>query len=454
MKIGLIALSGLRLCDSELLEMGLSFPSLAGRAREIQALPSLGLLTLAALTPKHIDLEYLEVRDVDQENLPTHFDAVALSTLTATSKEAFRLAERFRQLGITVILGGLHATLCPEESRQHVDCLIIGEGEPVWPRVVEDLENGQLQPVYDARLLGPYDFTHSPIPRFDLLAKDRYPRFTVQTQRGCPLSCEFCAASMRLSPKFRTKPVANVIAEIRELKKLFNRPFIEFADDNTFADKKHGKKLMKALAKENVSWFTETDVSVADDEDLIKMMRDAGCHQILIGFESPDFQTLNGVETKSNWKARRTNQYLRAVETIQKHGVTVNGCFILGMDGDGVGAFDNVFEFVDRSGLYDVQITYLTPFPGTPLYHRLSEEGRILVEGASERCTLFDINFQPTNMSVDELRSGYRRLLKKLYDPVFVETRNRHFRKHLRQRIREERLEKRTPQLNFHAGAT
>jgi len=439
MKIGLIALSGLRLCDTELLEMGLSFPSLAGRAREIEALPSLGLLTLAGLTPQHIDLEYLEVRDVDQENLPTHFDAVALSSLTATSKESYRLASRFRKQGVTVILGGLHATLCPEEAAKHVDCLIIGEGEPVWPDVMRDLEAGKLKNRYDARTRGPFDFAQAPMPQFDLLASDRYPRFTVQTQRGCPLSCEFCAASMRLSPKFRTKPVAKVIAEIRELKSLFNNPFIEFADDNTFADKAHGKKLMRELAKEQVKWFTETDVSVADDEDLIKMMRDAGCHQILVGFESPNINTLNGVEQKTNWKARRTDRYLKAVETIQKHGVTVNGCFILGMDGDGPKSFDNVFNFVNASGLYDVQITYLTPFPGTPLHSRLSEEGRLLVADASERCTLFDINFTPSNMSVDELRTGYRKLLTRLYNPEFVETRNRNFRQHLRRNIREKR---------------
>jgi len=244
---------------------------------------------------------------------------------------------------------------------------------------------------------------------------------------------------MRLSPKFRTKPVAKVIAEIRELKSLFNNPFIEFADDNTFADKRHGKKLMRELAKEQVKWFTETDVSVADDEDLIKMMRDAGCHQILVGFESPNVNTLNGVEQKTNWKARRTDRYLKAVETIQKHGVTVNGCFILGMDGDGPESFDNVFNFVNASGLYDVQITYLTPFPGTPLHSRLSEEGRLLVADASERCTLFDINFTPSNMSVDELSTGYRKLLTRLYNPEFVETRNRNFRQHLRRNIREKR---------------
>ncbi|MGD1978708.1 MAG: radical SAM protein [Akkermansiaceae bacterium] len=436
MRIGFIAISGLRVCDPDILAKGLSFPSLSGRARQIEALPSLGLLTLAGMTPEEVEVEYLEIRDVEEDNIPPRFDLVALSTLTATAKEAYRLAVRFREIGTTVILGGLHATLNPLEAQQHVDCLAIGEGEVIWPEILRDFLDGELKPTYDARQRGPFDFANSPMPGFHLLRPDRYPRFTVQTQRGCPLACEFCAASMRLSPKFRVKPVKRVIAEIRRLKELYQRPFIEFADDNTFADKKHGRALMKALAKEQVRWFTETDVSVADDEDLIKMMRDAGCQQILIGFESPSFGTMDGVERKSNWKARRTDQYLQAVGTIQKHGVTVNGCFIFGMDGDGPESFDNVLKFVKKSGLYDVQMTYLTPFPGTPLHQRLTEEGRILCEEASEKCTLFDINFRPDSMTVRELETGYHRLLARIYDEEFVNERYRNFRRHLRRQVR------------------
>ncbi|MFP6866125.1 MAG: radical SAM protein [Roseibacillus sp.] len=439
MKIGFIAISGLRMADPGLLELGMTFPAVARRAKEIEALPSLGLLTIAGMTPPEVEVEYLEVRDVDHDDLPLHFDAVALSTLSGTAKEAFRLAERFREFGMPTILGGLHATLAPEECKKHVDCLIIGEGEPVWPEVVRDLQKGKLQAVYDARARGPFDFRQAPTPRFDLLNPDRYPRFTVQSQRGCPYACEFCAASMRLSPKFRTKPVEKVLHEIRTLKELYRRPFIEFADDNTFADKRHGRALMRGLAGEGIRWFTETDVSVADDEDLLKMMRDAGCYQVLIGLESPNFDSLDKVELKSNWKARRTDKYLQAVETIQKHGITVNGCFVMGLDGDGLECFENVLEFVEKSGLYDVQITYLTPFPGTPLWSRLSEEGRLLSEEATERCTLFDINLQPDSMSVDELRGGFWNLTRRLYRPEFVEQRNRNFRQHLRKRVKEQR---------------
>jgi radical SAM superfamily enzyme YgiQ (UPF0313 family) len=435
-KLGFIALSGLRLCDAPLFELGMTFPDVRKRANEIQALPSLGLLTLAGMTAPEIDVEYLEIADLDGQ-IPDYFDAVALSTLSATAKDAYALAARFRAAGVKVILGGLHATLQPDEAAKHVDALVIGEGEPVWPALIRDLLANKLKPLYDARLLGPFDLAESPMPRFELLQSDRYPRLTVQTQRGCPLSCEFCAASMRLSPKFRVKPVGKVIAEIRRIKELFRRPFIEFADDNTFADKRHGRELMRALRHENVRWFTETDVSVAEDETLLEMMREAGCQQILIGFESPHADRLDGVELKTNWKSKRVDSYLKAIETIQKHGITVNGCFIVGLDGDGPECFDDIFNFVKASGLYDVQVTHLTPFPGTPLWQRFRDSGRLLDETATERATLFDINYHPDGMSVETLREGFVRLVARLYDPDFVNHREQMFRQHLRAGVTE-----------------
>ena len=142
MKIGFIAMSGLRLCDAELLNLGLTFPGVSRRKNAIEALPSLGLLTLAGMTPTHITVEYLEVRDVDLENLPRDFDALAISTLTATADEAYRLAARFKSIGTKVILGGLHVSALPEEAKRHADAIVIGEGESSWPEIVRDLEMG------------------------------------------------------------------------------------------------------------------------------------------------------------------------------------------------------------------------------------------------------------------------------------------------------------------------
>ncbi len=443
MIIGFIAVSGLRLCKPEVLELGLSFPAVARRAREIEALPSLGLLTLAGMTPEGIDCEYLEVRDVDLDELPTRFDAVAISSLTATNKEAFRLCDRFRGIGVPTVLGGLGPTLQPGLAARHADAVVVGEGEPLWPEVVADLGRGRLKRVYDATAGRPFDLADAPMPRFDLLSPERYPRFTVQTQRGCPWACEFCAASIRLDPRFKTKPVAKVIAEVRLLKELFAKPFFEFADDNTFVDRRHAKDLMRALAKEDVRWFTETDLSVAEDDELLGLMRDAGCAQVLIGFESPDYAALDGVEKNSNWKARRADRYIEAVERVQRRGITVNGCLVFGLDGAGPEQFKHALRFVRDAGLYDVQITYMTPFPGTPLWSRLSEQGRLLSEEASERCTLFDINFQPDSMSVAELEEGFLKLAGALYDPRFVAGRTRRFKSHLRNRIKAERAAER-----------
>lgn len=426
MKIGFVAMSGLRLCNAELLKLGLTFPGVARRKTAIEALPSLGLLTLAGMTPSRFQTEYLEVRDVDRETLPNDLDAVALSTLTATAKEAYILASRFRAIGTRVILGGLHVSLLPEEALKHADSIVIGEGEPVWPQILNDLEHENLKRCYDARPFS-FDLRNSPIPRFELLKSDRYPRFTVQTQRGCPWRCEFCAASIRISPKFKVKPIEKVVAEIRRLKELWRDPFIEFADDNTFVNRSQAKSLMRSLAHEGVRWFTETDLSVAYDEELLCLMKDAGCVQVLIGFESSSRRPLERIERRSNWKAKQFSSYLGAVERIQRHGITVNGCFVMGLDGSGLESFDDVYRFVRDSGLYDVQITYLTPFPGTPLYDRLLRSGRILEQDGWERCTLFDINFQPDLMSIAELESGFRELALRLYDEHFVRERHRRF---------------------------
>ena len=428
MKLGLIAMSATRAHNKELTELGFTLPGFVDRSCVIASLPSLGLLTLAGMTPDSNDMEYLDIPDLaDVEGLPGEFDVVAISSFTAQMKEAYELADRYRAVGTTVLLGGLHVTALPDEALAHADAIVIGEGEPSWPALLDDLQNGRLQRVYDSRGR-PFNLADSPVPRFELLNQEHYNRMTVQTARGCPFSCEFCAASIRLSPFYRVKPVENVIAEIRHIKSLQPDPFIEFADDNTFVNKRHGRALMRALGKEDVKWFTETDISVAEDDELLALMRDAGCAQVLIGFESTTREGLAGIELKSDWKAKRFDEYLSSIEKIQSHGITVNGCFVLGMDNDGPECFENVVDFVRESGLYDVQITILTAFPGTPLYERLRREGRLLDEQAWELCTLFDVNFEPKCMTPAELEARFRWLVVQLYSQDFTDDRHRKFR--------------------------
>lgn len=436
MKLGLIAMSGVRAHNPELTALGLTLPGFVERSRVIASLPSLGLLTLAGMTPESVDLHYIEVADLRGVNgVPEEFDAVAISSFSAQIAEAYELADRYRAAGTKVILGGLHVSAVPEEARAHADAIVIGEGEPVWPQVVADLLDGALHPVYDARGRD-FDFAESPIPRFDLLKIERYNRLTVQTQRGCPFRCEFCAASMRIAPRYKVKPVERVLAEIAAIKSLWKRPFIEFADDNTFVNKVHSKQLMQALAREHIRWFTETDLSVAEDVELLQMMRDAGCAEVLIGLESTSFAGLNGLEQQSNWKANKVDHYLEAVRRIQDYGIRVNGCFVLGLDGTDTRSFDDVWNFVQQSGLYDVQITVQTAFPGTPLYERLKREGRLLREEAWELCTLFDVNFQPARMGVAELEKGLRELGKLIYSDECTQKRREEFHRNYRAKRR------------------
>jgi len=433
MKIGFIAMSGIRAQNQQLLQLGLTLPGFVERSKVIASLPSLSLLTLAGMTPTRFTADYREIADLKSEaELPDDYDLVALTSLSAQIGEAYKVADFYRSKNIPVIMGGLHVSSMAEEALQHCTSVVIGEGEPLWPEVLRDFESGSLKPFYRHWPHGTFDLRDAPMPRFDLLDPDKYNRITVQTSRGCPHKCEFCASSILLTPKYKLKPVEKVIAEIKAIKRIWPRPFIEFADDNSFVHPAHYKQLLRELAKENLRWFTEADLNVAKDDELLGLMRDSGCQQILIGLESPRAASLDGLELKANWKLRQQDCYRDAIAKIQSYGITVNCCFILGLDGDTPEVFEQVFQFVKTSGLYEVQIMFLTPFPGTPLYTRLQREGRLLHERAWELCTLFDINIRPANMSVSDLQEGFLGLAKRLYSAEETAERRHRFKSSLK----------------------
>lgn len=410
MRIALLAMSGVRAYSEALTQLGMSLPGFADRARAIESLPSLSLLTLAALTPDRHDVTYHEINDVDNLRDLPECDLAAISTFTARAPAAYRLADRYRSQGVTTVIGGLHATAVPLEASQHCDAVVVGEGEPSWARVVNDFEAGRLDAIYDARGQE-FDLTDAPVPRFDLIERPRErDRLTVQTQRGCPWRCDFCASSIRLTSRYKVKPADRVAAEIAAIKAIWDQPFIELADDNTFVDRRRSRTLVETLGEAHVPWFTETDVSLADDPELVAMMAEAGCAEVLIGFESPTAEGLDGIELRRNWKRGRLDGYRAAIDLIQSSGIAVNACFVLGLDGDGPDVFDAVHRIVESTQPFDVQLTVMTPFPGTPLYERLLREGRIIHVGDWARCTLFDVNFMPARMSVGQLEEGLLRI--------------------------------------------
>jgi radical SAM superfamily enzyme YgiQ (UPF0313 family) len=427
MKIGLFPMSGIRVCDTELLELGLTLPGFVERSKTIAALPSLGLLTLAGMTPERHQIRYIEVPDEREiTDLPHDLDLAVISSYSAQIDEAYALGARFKAIGVPTVIGGPHVTALPDEAAQHCDAVVVGEGEAVWLDVLSDAELGKLKPIY-RRDCDDYDLADAPMPAFELLDISKYNRLTIQTSRGCPHRCEFCAGSVLLTSKYKQKPVAKVLAEVEKILTIWDRPFIEFADDNSFVDHAYWKELLPQLKGKGLKWFAETDISVAEDGELLDLMRDSGCAQVLIGLESPVEDGLRGLELHDDWKLKMFPRYRQAIRAIQARGITVNGCFIIGLDGHTVDIFEQVFSFVQDSELYEVQITLQTPFPGTPLYDRLEREGRLIEPDNWKACTLFDLNYEPALMSADELVAGFRKLAVDLYSQEITQARRQRY---------------------------
>lgn len=431
MRIGLIAMSGVRVYNQKLLEVGVTLPQFVNRGEVIAQLPSLALLILAAETPRDVEVDYIEVADVNTCDPATlGYDLVALTSYTAMAYEMYDLADRFRAAGVPVVIGGLHASFAAEEAKQHADAVCVGEGETLWPRIVEDFRRGgaaALQPFYREAAPGRYDLAQTPMPRYDLLLGRRYNRITVQTVRGCPLDCEFCGASKLYGPKYRRKPLDKVVAEIRRIKDLWgDNAFFELADDNSFANRVWAKEFLTEIQDLDLRWFTETDISIADDDELLRLLARSGCRQILIGLESVSPGSLDGID-RANWKLKRLGRYMDAIKKIQSYGVTVNGCFIVGNDGDDPGVFEKLRDFIERSELLEAQVTILTPFPGTQLLQRLQRDGRLLYDRIWDKCTLFDLVFEPKNMTPDQLVDGHTWLMTQIYNKEQYTRRKRHY---------------------------
>lgn len=426
MKIGLIAMSGVRVRTKELADLGVTLPQFVNRGKVVASLPSLGLLTVAALTPPDVEVEYHEIAELEPDTPLGDFDLVGISSFSAMIEDAYALADRYRAKGIPVVLGGLHVTLMPEEAAQHADAIVVNGAEGAWPQLVEDFKRGRMKAHYAGLKAEVFKEPNYVLPRFDLLKGREYNRLTVQTSRGCPLRCEFCAASLRITSSFQQKPVDKVVAEIKEALKVTVHPFFELADDNTFINKKWGKEFLRAIIPLGITWFTETDISIAEDDELLDLLAQSGCRQILVGLESAGGGDLDGIDP-NNWKQRQSGRYLEAIEKIQGKGITVNGCFIVGLDNQTPDCFEQVSDFVRKSGLLEVQITVQTPFPGTPLYTRLQSEGRLLQDRYWDRCTLFDVNYLPKQMSVAELEAGVRWLFGEIYNEKEFIRRQRHY---------------------------
>ncbi|MBV6457946.1 MAG: hypothetical protein HONBIEJF_01066 [Fimbriimonadaceae bacterium] len=413
----LIAMSGVRIVNPELRALGLTLPGFVERGKVIASMPSLGLLTIAGATPPHWEVSYHEIDDLDQDSLAelvrTEPDLVAVSSLSARVEDAYRVLGDFRAAGVSTVLGGLHASVMPEEASVHADCVVTGQGEWVWPKLIRDFESGALASRYDG-MHAREPLASTPLPRYDLLDPERYNRIPLQTTRGCPLDCAFCAASRLISP-YKRKPIERIREEVESVLQIWNQPFIELADDNTFVNKPWGRALADLFAEyPQIRWFTETDISLGDDEELISRLARSGCAQVLVGLESVQDDSLAEADTRS-WKRKRRREYIERVRRIQDGGISVNGCFVFGFDADTHDTFDRTWDFIQEAELSEVQVTLLTPFPGTALYDSLARQGRLLKDRFWNQCTLFDVTFGPRGLSPVELERRFQKMVATVY---------------------------------------
>ena len=402
-------MTGFRVKEEEMRHWGMTLPGLSDRAHAIAELPALGLLTLAGQLPEGWTCSYHPMPGIDLEPIeriasqnPT---LVAVSALTASIEEAYRLSSQLRSRKIQTVIGGLHATACPDESERFFDAVAVGSGEPVWPELLADAEKHQLANRYSASDFGSFHWSQ---PRLDLLGC-KPPRYTLQTQRGCPFACEFCGAS-RMLGRFRAKPLELIRRELAAISAVSPRPLLELADDNSFAGDRDCNPLLELFRESGARWFTESDWLIGERPHLLARLAACGCKQVLVGIESLVFRYPG-----QGQKEARLNRIMEAVHTIQESGVVVNGCFIVGADGETRESLDRLARFVLDSPLAEVQITVQTPFPGTGLHRRLERQGRLLEDRGWSHYTLFDVTFQPDLMSVQELETGFRELLGKIY---------------------------------------
>ncbi|MBX7131795.1 MAG: B12-binding domain-containing radical SAM protein [Fimbriimonadaceae bacterium] len=415
----LVAMSGVRIVNPDLAALGLTLPGFIERGKVIASLPSLGLLSIAGATPDHWHITYRAVDAMSEDVLSSLSDLdpdlVAVSALSARVDDAYFLLDFFRARGVKTVLGGLHASILPDEAAVHADCVVRGQGEWLWPTLLTDFESGNLQKLYDGMYTSqPLDSAQ--LPRYDLLNPDSYNRLPLQTTRGCPLDCSFCAASRLISP-YKRKSIARIREEIDAICRIWPEPFIELADDNTFVNKQWGRELAECLADyPDIKWFTESDISLADDDRLLDALARSGCAQVLIGLESPTQDSLSETDT-GGWKRRQGRDYMAKIRRIQDAGISVNGCFVFGFDHDTSDTFSRTWEFIQESELSEVQITLMTPFPGTALAARLRQEGRLLRDRYWNQCTLFDLTYQPAHFSVEELENRFAEMVSTVYSP-------------------------------------
>ncbi len=370
----------------------------------------LNLPLLAALTPVGH-----EVTIVDEafapDNLTEDVDLVGITVMTDLVLRAYSIADSYRRRGVRVVMGGIHPTVLPREALMHTDSVVMGEAESIWPKLVSDSASGRLERVYCAER--PSDLKNLPKPRWDLyptaVSKGSIPiSSAVMTSRGCPYDCEFCSIRQVFGHQYRTRPIEEVLAEVESIES----PCLFFVDDSLGMNRPAAKRLFTELIPLGKVWAGQGTVSLAEDLELLRAMRRSGCLGLLIGFESVQRETREGMRKTKNLRV----DFIEAMRRFHGEGLMILGAFIFGFDHESREVFDATLGFIMRCRMDCVSLRILTPFPGTQLYTRLLTEGRLFsadwwLHGYPPDTLLF----QPRGMTPEDLLDGFARLNKQTY---------------------------------------
>ncbi|MBP1700111.1 MAG: radical family protein [Deltaproteobacteria bacterium] len=337
---------------------------------------------------------------IEEIDFNADVDLVGITALTCVIKRAYAIADRFRERGVKVILGGVHPSLLPDEAKEHADSVFIGEAEGMLDKVIADFESGKLQPFYKNREWS--DLKGMPLPRRDLLNKRYRPFFKViETTRGCPNRCEFCSVPIINGKRYRIRSLEEID---QELSTIIHKKgeYLFLSDDNVTAKEDYAFGLFEIFKRHKVKWMGFTTIKIAMNEKLLKAARESGCISLFIGFESLLQENLDNVSKRFVNAKELSN----LIKTIQNHQIGIQGAFIFGFDGDEPTIFKKTVEFVQENNIDLPTFSVLTPFPGTPLFSRLEKEERIFDRNWSHY-DMSHVVFKPKKMTVRELQEGY-----------------------------------------------
>ena len=369
--------------------------------------PRLSLPVLASLCPPETDVKIID-EYFEEINFDEPFDLVGISFMTPQSPRAYQIGDEFRKRGKKVVMGGIHASALPEEALVHADAVVVGEAEGIWPNVLEDFKNGVMKGIYRSPQFP--SLTGLPIPRYDLLQKDRYRllsiNFPIQASRGCPFSCEFCSVSRFWGNRFRFRPVGEVVQEIQRtgLKKVF------FIDDNIVGSRAYALELFRALIPLRIRWVGQAPLNLAKDEELLNLAAQSGCAVLFMGIESLSESNLTSIK-KGLFKAREISELF---SRFRRKGILIHASIIFGLDDDAPSVFKETVDFLIREKVAYSEFFLLTPLPGTELRRRMEAERRILdYDWSHYDC--FHVVYRPRKMDPGTLQKGLWNAYREFY---------------------------------------